>query len=856
MPHRTAQQRCLSLLGAALLWVPLPVWALELPAEPATTGANPGEAIPLVLIDTFIDSSTRAKVDVPLGRVTSVEARAGALQVSWAPPAAFAGGPVTLQVRFKDTAGNKREEQVVWNAPATIDLPVVVQADPPISAPGTQNVRLTWTAPPSSQTASTRSWTARTSLGTVGPVTVDANGTASATWTRPSTVSGAEMAIVVVADQHDPRWGGAVQLPVLAERSTTFTVPPDAEVSLVVGEQTFGPTRASPAGTVAFVMHLDPRVASGHLVGKTPHGEKVDQWVQLPVAPAPALVVAPESPSVRAGRHTSLQVGQWTTEALPAVSVVAGDATVSTTAKADGWQAFSLSLPVYAKGTIPASVTAGATKTSTNLHVLPPSRRVALEGLPPSMAPNGAEWTLTAVVVDSLQQPISETPDIQVLGGATIGKPVRKTNRSTFKIKPTRDSERVVLLAEPPGAVTGASVADLVAWWVDLGDGEWLLRLVAEDPNGTPVANASVSVESRGLDGLPTVLTTDSNGFAFVVVKRPATSFGITFRSNGVASGVAMTADGKPLSLGVLDWQSRQTQWATAAPTSIVTKPDATAAPIVAAAPIAPAAAPVTAVSDSPPPPTASTANAAPTASQAPSRTPRSAAAAIRTALSLQGIANTFESTTTAAAIGPLSAQTEGGFDGGAIGVWGLFWPKNGNFGVELDARFRQSKPVPQFSYASDSTSEETPEDTASTPTEFAQNGWDAKVGVRLKHTLTGPLAAYGLAQLHRQSVGLYLWDNGEVALVDTPLLGLRAGGGLLLGAGPLWLDLQAAETFAPYPISLEVDARLQLALSDNLSVHLGGGQAWQSMRFDVDGQELLVSNAATSAGAGIGFRW
>ena len=103
----------------------------------------------------------------------------------------------------------------------------------------------------------------------------------------------------------------------------------------------------------------------------------------------------------------------------------------------------------------------------------------------------------------------------------------------------------------------------------------------------------------------------------------------------------------------------------------------------------------------------------------------------------------------------------------------------------------------------------------------------------------------------------LYLWDEGEVEPSEVPLIGLRAGAGVMLDVGPVWTDIQVAESFAPYPVRTEVDGRVHIQFREPWNLHLGGGKAWRNMSFEVDEAALEYQDESTyvSVGLGIGLR-
>ena len=87
------------------------------------------------------------------------------------------------------------------------------------------------------------------------------------------------------------------------------------------------------------------------------------------------------------------------------------------------------------------------------------------------------------------------------------------------------------------------------------------------------------------------------------------------------------------------------------------------------------------------------------------------------------------------------------------------------------------------------------------------------------------------------------------------PLIGLRQAQGDA-GRGPVWTDIQVAESFAPYPVRTEVDGRVHIQFREPWNLHLGGGKAWRNMSFEVDEAALEYQDSTyVSVGLGIGLR-
>lgn len=813
-----------------------------------------GGLVTFPIYDTDFPEWVKPKVKTEVGRVTAVVPVDGLAMVTWQPPENFAGGAVTFQVVYKNASKAKVEKTVRIDVPASPAQPIQIKAAPAVAAPDVSQVTLTWKAPPSGQAPELRQYVASASFGTMGPVSVDSSGTATAVWRRPASVKAPVMALITLVDAADPRRRGKVELPVQVAQSTSFTVPPDAKVSVQLGDDTIGPVQASPAGTVAFDLRLDPRVTEGRLTGRTPHGDDVEQVVALPNAAQPVVHFAPIPLPARQGPGTHsvpVAVATWTPPGQDATVVV--PAVSSGTFKAgaereDGWVVGRF-VPGPTAGEV--HVTAGEAKTT--LSVEQGLLRARAEVTPTELKGTGRDVTFSATALGADNGEVADTVGMRVVDGTVTARPGRRGTITTGKVRKNRDAEHVVVLAEPPGSVAKVPVQAVVPWFVTVSDDTVVLRLAAVDNLGRAVAGVPVSLEAVGgsFDGLPDTLTTDGYGMAYARLSRPDSAVGVRATAGGRSGGAALAASGVSFGGGDPNWTVALDQWKAAAPTLVVGKK----APVAVAA----AVPPPTEASDTPPEGAADS----PARPTKPARSPTSGAAWLRAAAAFQGGAYSLTSTQADPTVGPLDVTIdEDGLNSGGLQAFVLAWVGGGPFGVEADFRLMQGDLTAAQVFAptavdladpTDPDAEATSVATNVDSTTFESNAWDLRIGGRYRVDVSGPLSGYGLVQLHRQSAGLYLWDDGAVALVDSPMLGARLGVGGLVEAGPFWLDAQLAETFAPFPIRHELEARMHLNILPAVALHAGGGMAWRSMTFEVDSSEVAYSDDRSYFAVGLG---
>ena len=805
--------------------------------------------------DDFADW-VKARVSSDVGQVGSVTPMAGTIEVTWTPPEDFAGGAVAFRVRYKDFAGAKQDRTFQVMVPAAASVPITVHAEPAVVAPDVEEVILKWTAPPSGQDPAQRGYALVASAGELGPVQVADDGTATASWRRPPGLDAPLMTLITVVDEGDPRRRGRLELPVQVSRSTTFQVPPDAKVQVTIGDDTMGPKQASPAGTVAFDLRLDPRVQQGRLSGRTPLGDDVNQVVDLPDRASPVVVLA-LPPLVQANtRKVPVAAATWvpTGEAAPTLTVGGGQLALDE--PMDGWITGTLQLSPDLGDRVTVTAALEDAQAKGQVELTPGLFSVSASTEPSELTGSQRDVTVTAKAVDALQQPVMDTVGVLAIDGVLTARPTRRGDTTVARARKNRDSEALVLLTEPPGSVQGVPVAAVLPWLVELNDDAHLLRVAVVDSAGRAIAGVPIEVEVEGSrpQGLPMELKTDGYGLASASFSSTGAALGLSLSAGGHRGAVAMAPNGTVLLGGDPAWLQQQQVWSASAPTLVVTeKPAAVVAAAVPTAPSTEATEATDTSADASPP-----AVSRETRDKARSQSDDESAW-LRASVAFQGASLTYSAITEDGGVGPLSATiADAGITGGGVAGHLLLWPGRGSWGLEADVRYEQAALSPLLTYATLELSEEDlagveGEDdleaqiAGSQPSSFERSTIDMRVGFRYRAPLAGPLEGYGLLQFHRQEADLFLWSAGTVTDAVTPLMGARAGGGVLLEAGPVWVDVQAAETFAPYPIRFDVEGRIQANVRPKLAIHAGGGMSWRTMTFTVDDSELSVKDSQAS---------
>jgi hypothetical protein len=148
------------------------------------------------------------------------------------------------------------------------------------------------------------------------------------------------------------------------------------------------------------------------------------------------------------------------------------------------------------------------------------------------------------------------------------------------------------------------------------------------------------------------------------------------------------------------------------------------------------------------------------------------------------------------------------------------------------------------------------PEETEAEDEEFDHLAWTALAGVRIQPKQPATLRPYGLVQGERLDEVLFAWDGADPAQAVKGMLGLRVGGGLQVSVARAWIDMQLAETFAPYPVQSTVLLAGEVNVAGPLNVRLAYDAELRSFTFDVDDSEARVVSRTQGITAGLGLQF
>ncbi|MBL8615254.1 MAG: hypothetical protein JNM72_06575 [Deltaproteobacteria bacterium] len=830
----------LPLFGSLLLFgVLAPVEAQAAPA------LAPGASLPqdggelLILVPEGVDGPLKAKPS--RGKLAEPLIEGPLVRLRWT-AAGEDGAPLQIELRYRDGAGQKVE--------ANLSVPLAGPAAarfgaPLVRAPGAAAVELPgWGA----------GWRAVASRGEV-----KAAGR-GASWTAPVA---ARPGLSLVAVVPPSAAGGPLVLPVVerAPLQLTLQAPPDSENTLLLSEGVkVGPLRASPAGTVAFTADGDPRVAAGTLLTVRRDGVREERAVPL-LDPGPPVVLllapaaAPADPNAPQDVIVAVtdSAGAPWTGAAPTVEASAGSL-----------GPLSLRGPGLYGATWQPPVQAGPAELRAQVGGQRAVARIVAQAGPPSanlqLAAAGASTSATLELRGPTGPWAGKAPGLVILGGPTASVTDKKGGRyaASLKLKP---GAAVVVQPPPSGGLTPARV---LSWARPGPDGAVVLIAVVEDDAGRGVP--AQKLELRGPEGAPLALPPTGPGGLSAALVRGQGVF--TVQLGGLRAAVWAGPGAAPTPVAPAEALPALARWQAAAPVQVVGAPPA---PVVAAAPApdprlaarAPAPAAVAPVSTGPvasAPPTAAAPTAPPPAGapSAPTRAPAAGGGAWAR-VHLVGVAGTgaYSSVQDGFRVGPEEVELRAGglADGGGLGVGGaglgaLVSPTGGPLLVELEVRALRAAWAGRYRFPS----AEGGEASAAAAHEGAED-LSARLGLRYLIPLSEGISAQVGAAGERSTGALVLWESSAPTWTTVPVYGLRAMGGLLVQRDRLFVDLQLAESLAPYPVRATGSAALELHLRGPVWGRLGYAHQWRRGTYDA-GEEISTRSSLGLAELGLSLAW
>lgn len=807
-------------LVALLLATPLPALAGEQLSPPAR--ADGKTAVRVLVRDAAVSTGSTVKArsdtaDIRAARVVGP----GLVEVTLVPPARAQPGSDTVLLKGKGADG-KFEASVDIATLGGAPAPLTLSFSADLVAPGGAPVTVTFAAPPGAQAMDTRQLRAVASAGTLGELTRGAAGW-TATWTPPTRADGSHVVAIAAVD---PAEGGRVvgvgAIALARKKSITLEVPPDSQNTLTVGETTYGPTQASPAGTVAFDFAVDPRAATARLVSKPPLGSTQDREIDLPRAKAATHAVLLPAPRFAAdGRTVPVFVTGLRPDGRPAAntpSLTVSSGTVQgvrETGTPGVWVADWVTPTSPGEARFTARLR-GQDVTATAEVVAAPSS--------PSLSPTASSLAHDADRLSVTVGPATTAaPGLSARGATVDPRPRKGAEGWTFTAR-GKDGG-AWLLADPPDGPTGGPVARLVAWGSTASGADALpVTVLAADAAGLPVAGLPLTVDGEALDASR---ETSADGLARIWVARPDTLTAVDFTVGGLP-GRVLVGPGAPGPTSDLSaWQAR-------APVAWIPRDDPPKV-VLAAADAAPEEPPAA----EPTPDVAPAAAPAPAPSPPRPAPPASATPWLRAGISAGIVGHTWSQDADDDIAGPDGASSEaGGLPAGLGGLGaGLHvtgWFGDAPLGFELDAVGQraafENEPLLSARLA---------------------------VGLRGRLRLGDAAAFYAHVGGASTPAWLVVFEDGDPedeASVQQRLLGGEAGVGVQVDAGDVHLDISGRELLAPWPVQTRVDLTVGYAATESLSIDLQVDYTTRTMAFDIDGESIDTADALTYVGVGATF--
>lgn len=775
-----------------------------------------------------------------------------------------AAGEVPLVIRIKGAGGTTESRATVPVRPADAG-PVSLRFDPPAITLGEGSVLVRILPPPGPVSDAEERLLVHASLGTLEAPVQGSGGEWLARWTPPAAIKGSTIVVFTAARASSPEqvagWAG---LPLRLRQSVTFAGPPGSDNVVLHGDQRLGPVTASPAGTFALEVAIDPRSAEATVQSTPKVGKPVEQRVRLSVADSPthAFVALPPALLADPRRPYRLLIAVAQPNGDPgeeAPRLSASSGSLGSVEETDQDGLFAVEWTPTAEGTkVQFTAEVGGRSVTVERPLVAAPLRISATG---AAGKARDSYVVTATVTGTDGRPVKgKAPLLEGTGGTRAGAP-KETAPGRFQATFTLAPRSPALRLRAESSALKASGLPPAALLIDpsaeaLRPGEVLpMRIVAVDALGLPVPKVTLRLSVPQGDGtVPPTAITNERGVAVISYKAGAGVGLVRLRAEGAGLEVerslrqgsapwAAVALGGPLAL------EASRRWAETAGWLSYDRPPPVVAKARSAAPAAGSAAspwstpaPAEPIPAEPIPADADADDEAPSARAA--RAPRSASANEapwgRIGLRAGSVGMTYTSEG-AANLGPKSLSfTAGQLSEGAVqdglgaGLEAVLWPRGGDWGVELSAQAWRTtgKPGP-FN-------------------EFDLQRWSARAAARRRFDLGDEAALYVLAGLGRGSAPLFLY--GEEALSPSlyTLQGGVVGGGFLLEHGRLGADLRLGELIVPWPVETQASLDLSFAVKERLAAVLDVGLDRTSVTLAQKKDEVAVSDKELRIGLGV----
>lgn len=500
------------------------------------TAPLPADGVTASEVHVYVErcpANARARVKAESGKVTAVATGADCIvSFTYAPPTMSAPKslPVTIQVQ-----ADEYTVQIPVAPPFTGDIGI--SFDPPVIAAGgsaTVKLKPTGTTPVATPQ---RRFVLTATVGTVDSPIPLGDGTYSARYTAPKSLTGPVMVAITAADAAAPSIQGLAGLPVTLRKAVGLDAPSGSNNVLTVGGKQYGPFKADSKNKVSFEVDLDPRNPLGRLQTVNADTSRVEREVPMPGVPQTGqLVFLPMPASVVADPTRLLPVRVVALapngDQVPAsdLRITASAGTVSAAGPDGKVMVSQFTSPATAQ-----EVTLGAQWNgliaSRKLRILAPLPTMTLAAEPADFPKSGGTVKVIARLKDAGGTALAgRSPALVADGASTSGKLTdNKDGSYTISVSGTSKTERARVFGTPPMDVSSLAPARILAWTGSAtvsanGLEGTALTLVAVDAYELPVANVEFKLAVPQGDGsLPPSVKSDARGVAHVTYRAGTT---------------------------------------------------------------------------------------------------------------------------------------------------------------------------------------------------------------------------------------------------------------------------------------------------------------------------------------------
>lgn len=747
------------------------------------------------------------------------------------PEAVTEPGELVLKVKVKSDQGK---------AAATLRVPVVpadrgevgVAFDPPLFRVGVDDkVSVRVTLPRGPRAAGAQALEVHSSVGVIDTVTHEAGDVYVARWRPPADLPGSQVVVFAVVDQAAPsRVMGTAAYPVIVKKKLELPAAAGSTALLTVGERQFGPLPAGPDGKVRFDVERDPRVSTGRLRIVAGDGQITESEVELAFGEGPRFTFVPTPVGAVAASNKSLQItvvavnpdgSPWTGKA-PAVTASKGKVTGVVAATTPG-----RFVVTYTPENKPGDVVFTA-----SLDGREASRTVKLVA-PPELSKRSG--SVAPVVLEGRDRDATFTIDgaapgtVSVHHGEARGR-ISGGGPYTQAVRLDADAAQMVAHAGPGITPTGQPPSRIHLWTADAtlkadASSTTPVLAVVLDDQGQPVPGVDVRLTvavgtgttteslTTGPDGIAAGLYTAGNQVGPVTLLARGAglkAMSPVFLEGAGYTGGELSVTGSPLVVAERDL------WKQAVAVARAGRPLPAAQPAVApmtgadlarieaekkaqakAAKRAPKP-----VSDSKPAAGGSSGGGGgdPLAGLGPAPADGMGRSVTRVGVHIGAQPRTYEATASSGifASGPTTFTTPG-LAAPGLDVRGVRWLD----AVGVEARLRYvSQPV-----------------AIPNQDDVELGGLDFVAGGRYRGAIAPGLTWQLAGGLHAQPMSAFTLANNALEETQSTLAGVRLGAAVVADRGPVFAQLELAETFVLSPATFQLGLTVGYEVADGLAV-------------------------------------